>query len=147
MIAHEIAKMAGVSANVIRYYSKIGLLSPTRNPDNGYREYTPQDVNRVRFIRKAKWLGFTLKDIQTILAESDSGKSPCGKVRGIIEERTKEIQQHLDHLVEMQERMEVAMKTWVSKPDSAPGDEHICGLIDDLASDEEVLDLDAGHKF
>ena len=147
MIAHEIAKLAGVSANVVRYYSKIGLVSPTRNPDNGYREYTPQDVTRVRFIRKAKWLGFTLKDVETILAESDSGKSPCGKVRGIITERTQEIQQRLDHLHEMQERMESAMETWNQKSDSAPGDEHICGLIDDLACDEEVLDLCARHKF
>ena len=147
MIAHEIAELAGVSANVVRYYSKIGLLSPARNPDNGYREYTPQDVTRVRFIRKAKWLGFTLKDVETILAESDCGKSPCGKVRGIITERVQEIQQRLDHLHEMQKRMENAMEAWTLKSDSAPGDEHICGLIDDLACDEEELDLCAGHKL
>ena len=147
MIVHEIAELAGVSANVVRYYSKIGLLSPTRNPDNGYREYSPQDVNRVRFIRKAKWLGFTLKDVEIILSEADSGKSPCGKVRGIITERIQEIQQRLDHLLEMRERMERAMETWAAKSDTAPGDEHICGLIDDLACDEEVLDLCAGHKF
>jgi len=147
MIAHELAKLAGVNTNVVRYYSKIGLLSPTRNPDNGYREYTPQDVNRVRFIRKAKWLGFTLKDVETILAESDSGKSPCGKVRGIITERTQEIQQRLDHLHEMQERMESAMEAWTLMSDSAPGDEHICGLIDDLACGEEELDLYVGRKL
>lgn len=147
MITHEIAELAGVSANVVRYYSKIGLLSPIRNPNNGYREYTPQDVNRVRFIRKAKWLGFTLKDVETILAESDSGKSPCGKVREIITERVQEIQQRLDQLHEMQARMGKAMETWTTKSDSAPGDKHICGLIDDLACDEEVLDLCAGHKF
>ena len=147
MITHEIAELAGVSANVVRYYSKIGLISPTRNPDNGYREYSPQDVNRIRFIRKAKWLGFTLKDVETILAESDSGKSPCGKVRGIITERVQEIQQRLDHLHEMQARMEKAMETWTAKSDTAPGDEHICGLIDDLACDEEVLDLYPRHKL
>jgi len=147
MIAHELAKLAGVNTNVVRYYSKIGLLSPTRNPDNGYREYTPQDVNRVRFIRKAKWLGFTLKDVETILTESDSGKSPCGKVRGIITERTQEIQQRLDHLHEMQERMESAMEAWTLMSDSAPGDEHICGLIDDLACGEEELDLYVGRKL
>ena len=87
MIANEVAKTAGVSANVVRYYSRIGLLNPTRNPDNGYREYTPQDVIRVRFIRKAKWLGFTLKDVKVILEEADSGKSPCGEVRRIIAEK------------------------------------------------------------
>ena len=147
MIANEIAKSAGVSANVVRYYSRIGLLNPTRNPDNGYREYTPQDAIRVRFIRKAKWLGFTLKDVKVILEEADSGKSPCGEVRRIIAERVRENQQRLEHLQEIQERMERAMASWVSLSDSAPGNENICGLIDDLACNEEMLDLCAGHKF
>ena len=147
MIANEIAKSAGVSANVVRYYSRIGLLNPTRNPDNGYREYTPLDAIRVRFIRKAKWLGFTLKDVKIILEEVDSGKSPCGEVRRIIAERVRENQQRLEHLQEIQERMERAMASWVSLSDSAPGNENICGLIDDLACKEEMLDLCAGHKF
>ncbi|MBT8439534.1 MAG: MerR family transcriptional regulator, partial [Gammaproteobacteria bacterium] len=86
MIASEVAKLAGVSAEVVRYYSKIGLLDPARNPDNGYRIYQLQDINRVRFIRKAKWLGFTLKDVRTILEEADSGHSPCCEVRRIISE-------------------------------------------------------------
>ena len=72
MIASELAKTAGVNASVIRYYSRIGLLSPVRNPENGYRDFTPDDVDRVRFIKKAKWLGFTLKDVQIILDHSDS---------------------------------------------------------------------------
>ena len=147
MIANEVAKSAGVSANVVRYYSRIGLLNPGRNPDNRYREYTPQDAIRIRFIRKAKWLGFTLKDVKVILEEADSGKSPCGEVRRIIAERVLENQQRLEHLQEIQERMEGAMASWLSLSDSAPGNENICGLIDDLACDEEMLDLCAGHKF
>jgi len=147
MIASEVAKSAGVSANVVRYYSRIGLLNPTRNPDNGYREYTPQDVIRVSFVRKAKWLGFTLKDVKVILEKADSGKSPCGEVRRIITERLRESQQRLDHLHEIHERMERAVESWTLLSDSAPGDESICGLIDELACNEEMLDLCAGHKF
>ena len=147
MIANEVAKLADVSANVVRYYSRIGLLNPSRNPDNGYREYTPKDVIRVSFIRKAKWLGFTLKDVKTILEKADSGKSPCGEVRRIITERVQENQQRLNHLHEIQERMERAVESWTLLSDSAPGDEHICGLIDDLACNEETLDLCAGHRF
>ncbi len=45
------------------------------------------------------------------------------------------------------ERMEKALTTWASQSDSAPGNENICGLIDDLACDADVLDLCAGHKF
>jgi DNA-binding transcriptional MerR regulator len=147
MIASEVAKSAGVSANVVRYYSQIGLLNPSRNPDNGYRKYTPQDVIRVSFIRKAKWLGFTLKDVKTILEKADSGKSPCGEVRRIITERLQENQLRLDRLNEIQERMERAAESWALLSDSAPGDESICGLIDELACNEEMLDLCAAHKF
>lgn len=118
MIAHEVAKSAGVSADVVRYYSRIGLLNPIRNPDNGYRKYTPQDVIRVNCIKKAKWLGFTLKDVKTILAEADSGKSPCGEVRRIISERISENQQRLKHLHEMQERMQRAMTSVVGSSSS-----------------------------
>jgi DNA-binding transcriptional MerR regulator len=147
MIANEVAKSAGVSADVVRYYSRIGLLNPTRNPDNSYREYTPQDVIRVNFIRKAKWLGFTLKDVRVILEEADSGKSPCAKVRRIISERVRENQRRLQHLHAIQERMEMAMRAWTSLSDSAPGNENICGLIADAACGEDTLDLCAGHKF
>ena len=147
MIAHEIAELAEVNTNVIRYYSRIGLLSPSRNPTNGYREYTPRDVTRVRFIKKAKWLGFTLKDVKTILGKADAGKSPCGEVRRIINERMLENRQRLDHLQEIQMRMESAMASWALLADSAPGSKSICGLIDGLPCDEKALDLCVGHKF
>ena len=146
MFANELARAVGVNASVIRYYTRIGLLHPGRNPGNGYREYAPADIARVRFIRKAKWLGFTLKDVQIILFRSDAGKSPCRQVRGIILERIRENQQRLRHLQSIQERMEAAITAWDSLEDSPPG-QHVCGLIDSLKCDEEKLDLYAGYKF
>lgn len=103
MIAHEIANLADVKTDVARYYSRIGLLQPARNPGNGYREYTPRDVKRVCFIRKTKWLGFTLKDVKNILDEADAGLSPCHKVRSIISDRIVENQQRLERLQQIQE--------------------------------------------
>ena len=82
MIVHELAKTAGVSPSVVRYYSRIGLLHPLRNPDNGYRDYSAEDVSLVRFIRKAQWLGFTLKDVETILEPVASGDLNTGQDMG-----------------------------------------------------------------
>jgi MerR family Zn(II)-responsive transcriptional regulator of zntA len=147
MIANELAKSAGVNASVVRYYSRIGLLTPTRNPDNGYREYSNKDADRVRFIRKAKWLGFTLKDVQTILDEADCGKSPCVEVRKIIIERILENQQRLVHLQAIQDRMEAAIESWKKLSNNPPHQEHIYDLIDSLECDEKKLDLYAGYKF
>ena len=147
MIANELAKSAGVNASVIRYYSRIGLLNPLRNPENGYRDFTANDIDRVRFIRKAKWLGFTLKDVQTILDHSDSGKSPCKEVRRIIIDRVLENQQRLLHLQSIQDRMESAIDTWKTVSNGPPNKKHICDLIDSLECEEEKLDLYAGYKF
>jgi MerR family Zn(II)-responsive transcriptional regulator of zntA len=147
MMASELAKTAGVNASVIRYYSRIGLLSPCRNPNNGYRDFTPNDVDRVRFIKKAKWLGFTLKDVQTILDHSDSGESPCQDVRKIIVNRIVENQERLLHLQAIQNRMESAIESWKTVSNGPGGQEHICDLIDSLECDEEKLDLYAGYKF
>jgi DNA-binding transcriptional MerR regulator len=146
MYANELAKSAGVSASVVRYYTRIGLLTPDRNPDNGYRQYAPTDVERVRFIRKAKWLGFTLKDVETILERSDLGQSPCQKVRAIILERIRENQQRLQHLQAIQDRMVNAVESWHRMEDGLPG-RRVCRLIDNLDCDEEMLDLHAGYKF
>lgn len=146
MYASELASAAGVNASVIRYYTRIGLLHPRRDPKNGYRLYAPGDIERVRFIRKAKWLGFTLADVRTILGHSDAGKSPCREVRGIIQERIRENQQRLAHLQEIQQRMETAVESWAHMADGPTG-RHVCSLIDSLDCDEEMLDLYAGYKF
>jgi len=147
MFAHKLAKTAGVNPSVVRYYSRIGLLKPLRNPDNGYRDYSSADADRIRFIRKAKWLGFTLKDVQTILNEAESGKSPCQEVRRIIINRMLENQERLIHLQEIQDRMESAIETWKRVSNGPPHEKHVCDLIDSLECDEEKLDLYAGYKF
>lgn len=147
MIANELGKSAGVNASVIRYYARIGLLNPIRNPKNGYREYAANDIVRVRFIRKAKWLGFTLKDVQIILDHSDSGKSPCKEVRRIIIDRVLDNQQRLIHLQVIQDRMESAIESWKTISNGPPNQGHICDLIDGLECEEEKLDLYAGYKF
>lgn len=146
MIAHQLAKSAGVKASVVRYYTRIGLLHPDRNPKNGYRQYAPADIERVRFIRKARWLGFTISDVKTILERADAGESPCGTVRGIVLTRLKENELRLRHLQDIQNRMKAAIESWEGQEDGPPG-RHVCDLIDSLDCDEETLDLYASDRF
>ena len=58
---------SGVSAKMIRYYEEIELIPPAARSDSGYRAYTRSDVHRLRFIRRAKALGFTLEEIAGLL--------------------------------------------------------------------------------
>jgi DNA-binding transcriptional MerR regulator len=73
MIVHEVATQTGVQPHVIRYYARIGLLNPGRNPDNGYRQFDGGDVRRLRLIKLAQEMGCTLNDIQEMLRAAEEG--------------------------------------------------------------------------
>ncbi|QDE82013.1 MULTISPECIES: heavy metal-responsive transcriptional regulator [Myxococcus] len=71
----ELARAAGVGIPTLRFYERRKLLPPPRRTQSGYREYTPGDVTRVRFIRRSQELGFTLREVAAFLAMSD-GRIP-----------------------------------------------------------------------
>lgn len=135
MTVLEIARKSGIEPHVIRYYIRIGLLRPACDPQNGYRVYEPFDVARVRFVRKAQSLGFTLKDIARIFEESSHRKSPCPGVRKIIKRQIKENKKKLDELARLQTRMERADVRWTKMPDGVPDGDSVCHLIESVADD------------
>ena len=138
-----LAKRVGVPAHVVRHYTRMGLLKPRRNRTNRYRLYAESDVIRLRFIRRAKSLGFTLSDIGQILRDADRHRSPCPKTREIIEVRLGENETHLGALVELQTRIKRAVKIWRTMPDALPTGESICHLIESVTKDaglDEVLE-------
>jgi DNA-binding transcriptional MerR regulator len=76
----ELAIHAGVNAQTLRYYERRGLVGANRRTGSGYREYGPNAVRQVRFIRRAQDLGFTLDEIGDLLGlRADSSKS-CSAV-------------------------------------------------------------------
>jgi len=126
----ELSKVAQATPDSIRHYVRIGLLKPTRNPDNGYKLFSSNDVKKVKFIRRAKGLGFTLHDIQVIFDHSNSGRSPCPLVRKIIQQRINENRDRLVELNKLQQRMDEALEKWKSMPDGEPDGDAICYLIE-----------------
>jgi Cu(I)-responsive transcriptional regulator len=63
-----LAKLAGVGIDTVRYYERAGLVAPSRRLASGYRRYTTQELTRLRFIRRAQALGFSLKEVRELLA-------------------------------------------------------------------------------
>jgi len=133
MTVFELAKKSGVGPHVIRYYARIGLLHPTYHSRNGYKLFVDSDVARVRFVRQAESLGYTLKEIAQIFEESLRGKSPCPRVREIIKRRIKENRDKLDALVQLQTRMEQALAQWSKMSDGVPDGNTVCHLIESVA--------------
>ena len=130
MKVSELAKQYNTTADTVRHYTRIGLLKPTINPFNGYKQYQDKEQSRLAFILAARQLGFTLNDIQLILKESDQGKSACPLVRKLIEQRMVEFNRQFEEILALKNRMEQAIQQWQSKPNVMPTGNGICHLIE-----------------
>ncbi|HSF23497.1 MAG TPA: MerR family transcriptional regulator [Blastocatellia bacterium] len=130
MTGKELADQSAVTIYAVRYYARIGLLRPRRDPRNRYKIYTSLDVRRLRFIRQAKSLGFTLREIVRIFEHAQRKESPCPTVRRIIERRIKGNRELLNELNGLQNRMERAMVQWKRMPDRVPNGQSVCHLIE-----------------
>ena len=134
-LVSEMAKQCEVTADAIRYYTRLGLLKPERNLDNDYRLYKKVDMQRLKFIHRAKHLGYTLNEITQIFKECEHGKSPCPKVREIIQRRIVENRKKSDQALKLQERMEQALAHWEDMPDGVPDGHTTCMLIESFDED------------
>jgi len=137
MYVTELARKTGISPDTVRYYSKTAMLNPRRNEDNGYQVYGNSDVRRLRFIRAAKSLGYTLSDIREIFADAEHGQSPCPRARALIERHIKETEARLAELTTLHEKMQQALKAWECMEDSEPTGESVCALIETLGGSED----------
>lgn len=130
MKVSELARAAEVSSDTVRFYTRAGLLHPRRDPDNGYQLYATADLQRLRFARKARQLGFSLKEVTAILRDADTQKSPCPQVRDLFALKLVAVEQQLQELTELRDRMRAATQQWQGMPNGAPDGHTICRLIE-----------------
>jgi DNA-binding transcriptional MerR regulator len=136
MTAAILAKQTDVPLYTVRHYTRIGLLKPRRDPRNGYKVYEPSDTAKLRFIKSAKTLGFTLTEIAQFLDEAKQGKSPCPMVREIIVRHIEENRRKIKEFQMLQRKMEQSLKDWENLEDSMPNGESVCHLIESVAEIE-----------
>lgn len=135
MQVSELSKALDVSPDTIRYYTRIGLLEPTKSTSNGYHYYRKDDAATLRFILRAKMLGFSLTDIREILFLADSGDCPCTLVRDRMRGNLETAKQAMIEAQHLFERMDKALLEWDKKPDTLPDSEAVCELIDGWQED------------
>jgi DNA-binding transcriptional MerR regulator len=90
----ELARAAGVGISTVRFYERRGLVTPTARTHGGYRHYDHEALRRLKFIRRAQRLGFTLAEVEQILAVSTA----TDDLGGVISEKVAEIEQRLRDL-------------------------------------------------
>src|SRR5215203_3596009 len=133
MTASVLAKRTNVPLFTVRYYTRIGLLNPSRDLRNGYKVYKPADKDRLKFITSAKGLGFTLAEIEEILDHAAHGDTPCPMVRDTVRRRVEENKEKIRELKRLQRRLESAVGSWESMENSEPDGHSVCRLIESLA--------------
>ncbi len=131
MQVKQIADAAGVTLDTVRYYTKVGLLRPVKNPENGYKLYNDQDLTALRFAIRAKQIGFVLADIESICDMAREGESPCPKVREIMLENLQRTEKAFREMEQLRNRMREAVKHWDHMKDNCPTGDMICHLIED----------------
>ena len=105
MRSSEVATKAQVNVQTLRYYERRGLLAEPQRTSSGYRVYTPDAVQVVRFVKRAQQLGFTLDDIEDLLHLADGGPDSCQEAKAMARSRIADLQRRIDELAGMRDAL------------------------------------------
>lgn len=120
------AGKSGLPAKTIRYYEEIGLVSPGRN-GNGYRDYTDDDVHRLRFVQRSRSLGFSVDECRQLLSLYGDQRRESAEVKQIAEAKLREIDAKLNELQALRNTLRQLVR-------SCHGDDRPeCPIIEELA--------------
>jgi MerR family copper efflux transcriptional regulator len=127
----DAAERSGLPAKTIRYYEDIRLLKPARG-ENGYRDYPSEDVHRLRFLQRARSLGFTVEECRQLLSLYGDRGRESADVKAIAEGKVAEIDRKVAELLSMRRTLEHLVH-------SCHGDERPeCPILDELAGEEPL---------
>jgi MerR family mercuric resistance operon transcriptional regulator len=123
----KLAESSGVNIETIRYYQRRGLLNEPQKPQGGHRRYSPKELKRIRFIKRAQTLGFTLNEIEGLLTLQDS--CACKETRTLAKNKLDLIQQKIAGLSLIQNELSDLIERCNSNDNTA------CPIIDILDQD------------
>ena len=106
----QFAQRAGVGIDTVRYYERHGLLSSPDRLASGYRQYSEQDLAPLRFIRRAKALGFTLVEIQELLALSGQQDHSMAAVKAAASEKLADVEARMAELARVRDGLRVLVE-------------------------------------
>ena len=135
----EAARQSGVSAKMIRYYEKIGLIAPAGRSQSDYRTYGIEDVHGLRFIRRARDLGFSVEQMKALLALWHDRSRASADVRAIA-------QGHIDDLERKAQAIAAMTQTLKHLVDHCHGDHRPdCPILEDFAAERAETEPTMPH--
>jgi Cu(I)-responsive transcriptional regulator len=123
----EAAAASGVTAKMIRHYESIGLIAAADRTDSGYRSYEADDVSVLRFVKRARTLGFSIEEIRALLALWRDRHRPSAEVKRVALARIAELDAKLAELQAMRDTLDHLVRH--CRGDARP----TCPILEDLA--------------
>lgn len=106
MMIGDLASATGTKVNTIRFYEEIGLMLPAARTDSGRRTYAPSDLERLRFIRHARELGFETQEIRSLLALCDQPERECSEVTEIAVRHLSVVNEKISRLILLRDELD-----------------------------------------
>ncbi len=128
MFISQLSERVELPAHTIRYYEKIGLISPPKRSETQYRLYCDEDEARLKFIKQAKLFGFSLDEIKEIITLRAEGIAPCDHVKELIRKHIDDLELRISELVTFRDELAGRYKK-ICDLEEIP-DARICGLIE-----------------
>lgn len=133
MLIGELAEKADVSVDTIRYYEREGLIEPVSVRDSGYREFDKNSVETIRFVVRAKDLGFSLKEIRNLLTLKNNPDTRCGEVKALAEKKLADVTAKIKSLQAMKKDLTGLLNECTDAAASVTS----CPIVDSLNGKEK----------
>jgi len=143
LLSGELAARAGVSKDTLRFYERRRLLPRPRRASNGYRRYPAAALGRVRMIRAALSIGFTVEELSGILAVREAGGTPCRRVRRLAGEKLDRLGEEIAALARFRADLERVLADWDRRLATTPG--RRAGLLQALTEIDPPLPGNRGR--
>src|SRR5215212_10282197 len=112
LLPTELARMCGVSADTIRHYERKGVIPASERGPNGYRRYPPETADRVKLVRRAIAIGFSLDEIARIFRRRTAGSPPCREVRALAGEKLADLDRRIAELAALRAELAGLVAQW-----------------------------------
>ena len=124
LLSGELAELAGVSSDTLRHYERLKLLAAPQRSAGNYRLYPATALDRVRLIRRAVGVGFSLAELARIFQVRDAGGAPCKQVKRLLEEKVDKLERQIGEMTAMRDHLRTVLRDWdrrlLSTPEGKP---------------------------